>query len=107
VRIGIIGGIERQEHLFHRVANHQGHDLAFHSGHLAGRGSATLTQLVSSVALLLIVTDVNSHGAVSLARRLAREAGVPVELHRRLSASRFARMLPGLTTAPSATTRSA
>jgi len=42
---------------------------------------------------VVIVTDVNSHGAVALARRAARRCGRRVELHRRFRPSRLATLL--------------
>jgi hypothetical protein len=96
VRIGLVGGVERNETDYREIAERAGHTLAFHSGHIGGRGSTTLAGLVRSVDLLIVVTDVNSHGAVQLARREARKAGVPVVLYRRCSPARLAAVVAGL-----------
>ena len=93
MRIGIVGGVERSESAYRELAEDAGHELIFHSGHLAGRGSDSLSELVRGADLLIVVTDVNSHGAVQLARRTARKFGVALVLQRRCSPSRFASLL--------------
>ena len=67
MRIGIIGGVERSESAYRQVAELAGHTLAYHSGHMQGRGTLALSTLIKSVGLLIVITDVNSHGAVTLA----------------------------------------
>jgi hypothetical protein len=96
MQIGIVGGVERSEAEYRAVAQRAGHGLSFHSGHVGGRGSDALAALARSVDLLIVVTDVNSHGAVQLARREARARGLPVLLHRRYSPARLAAILIGL-----------
>jgi hypothetical protein len=91
----MVGGVERTENAFRDIAEAAGHELVFHSGHVAGRGSTVLLELARRVDFLIVLTDVNSHGAVHLARRSARKHGVPVALHRRLSPARFAALLAG------------
>ena len=90
MRIGIVGGLERSEPAYREVAERHGHEVTFHSGHVGGRGCASLVGMVSTVDLVIVITDVNSHGAVSLARRAARRHARPVELHRRFSPQRLA-----------------
>jgi hypothetical protein len=93
MRIGIIGGVERSESAYRQVAELAGHTLAYHSGHMQGRGTLALSTLIRSVGLLIVVTDVNSHGAVTLARREARRMGIPVLAHRRFSPARLAALV--------------
>jgi len=101
MRVGLVGGVERSETAYRELAERAGHSLVFHSGHIGGRGSTLLAGVARSVDLLIVVTDVNSHGAVQLARREARKHGVPVLLHRRVSPARLQAILTGLdTTAP-------
>jgi hypothetical protein len=95
-RIGIVGGVERTENAYREIAERAGHQLFFHGGHVAGRGSASLIELARRVDFLIVVTDVNSHGAVQLVRRAARKSGVRVALHRRCSPARFATILAEL-----------
>lgn len=100
MHIGIVGGVERNERDYHDVAARFGHELTFHSGHVGGRGSHTLVDLVVAVDLLIVVTDVNSHGAVLLARKTARRCGRALELYRRFSPSRLAARVAALLEGP-------
>ena len=96
MRIGIVGGVQRSEGAYRRRAEGLGHELRFHSGDVGGRGSARLDALIRGVELVIVLTDVNSHGAVRLARGAARARGVPVALHRRCSPQRFASIVAQL-----------
>jgi hypothetical protein len=96
MRIAVVGGVERIEHVLRDIAARAGHTLAYHSGHMGGSGAHALGELVTRAELVIVTTDVNSHGAVQLARRLARKAGVPVILLRRCSPARFAAIVAGL-----------
>jgi len=100
LHFGIVGGVERNESAYRDIAERAGHALSFHGGHVGGRGAATLAELVHRVDLIIVVTDVNSHGAVQLARRLARKAGIPMVLVRRCSPSRFAAVVAGYDEVP-------
>jgi hypothetical protein len=92
--------VERTEPLYREIAEMAGHTFSFHSGSMAGRRSVTLANLVRGVDLVVIVTDVNSHGAAQCSRRLARRHGVPAMLLRRCSPSRFAEIASTLSAAP-------
>ena len=96
MRIAMIGGVERNETDYARIAERAGHSLEFHGGWIGGRGAETLAALIARAELVIIVTDVNSHGAVILARRLASERGRPIQLLRRMGTSRFRALLAGL-----------
>ncbi len=97
MRIAMIGGVERNETDYARIAERAGHSLEFHGGWIGGRGADTLAALIARAELVIIVTDVNSHGAVILARRLAAERGRPIQLLRRMGTSRFRSLLEALT----------
>jgi hypothetical protein len=75
MRIGWIGGRERNEGQLDRIAARSGHSLEFHSGHVGGRGADTIRALVERSDFLVIVTDVNSHVAVLLAKKMAHQLG--------------------------------
>jgi hypothetical protein len=98
MRIGVIGGVERYESQYHRLAAKENHDLEFHGGHLAGRGVNELEALIVRADLVVIVTDVNSHGAVQLARRMVRRHGRRSLLLRRCGLSKFNELLDTLRT---------
>jgi hypothetical protein len=93
MRIGWIGGRERNETQLERIAEARGHTLEFHSGHVAGRGADGIRTLVERTEFLVIVTDVNSHGAVLLAKKVAQQLGRPSLVIRRCGSSRFQALL--------------
>ena len=93
MRIGWIGGRERNETQLDRIASRGGHTLEFHSGHVGGRGSETIRALVERSDFLVIVTDVNSHGAVLLAKKMAQHFGRASLVIRRCGTSRFQALL--------------
>ena len=66
------------------------------AGTWPGGAASNLAELVRRVELLIILTDVNSHGAVQFARRLARQQRVPLLLLRRCGPARFAEILRNL-----------
>jgi len=94
--IGIVGGLDRAEPAYRSLAARAGHTAEFHRGDVGGRGAATLGALLRRVELVIVVTDVNSHGSVQLSRRVAKALGVRVLLLRRLSPSRFGVLLQAL-----------
>ena len=99
MRIGWVGGVERNENDLVRMARAAGHHLTFHSGHMAGRGGTDLDNLVERSDLVIVLTDVNSHGAVIMARRLIREHKKASMIVRRLGAARFQALLLALDSA--------
>lgn len=66
---------------------------------MAGTGHGSLESLVVRSDLVVIITDVNSHAAVWLARDLSRAHGKPIKLVRRLGISRLREMIAALPTA--------
>lgn len=93
MKVGIVGGVDRAEALYVRLARKAGHEIEFHDGSLRGRGSSALEGLVDRCDLVVVVTEVNSHGAVLLTRRLMREAGRSPILLRRFGVSRLMRVM--------------
>ena len=94
--IGIVGGLERSEQDFHRLAKRLGCTIEFHSGHMGGRGAATLDRTIERAELVVIVTDLNSHGAVQQARRRVRELQRPSLLVRRFGIAQLSALLADL-----------
>jgi hypothetical protein len=77
MRIGIVGGAEKalSRVRYEELARSRGCAVEFHDGHTDGRGSETLRSLVGRCDVVVIVTRVNSHNAVRLARQLIRQHG--------------------------------
>jgi hypothetical protein len=90
MRIGIVGGLDRKARELEGIAHAWGHQLELHSGVIAGAASADgLRALVARADLIIVVTEVNSHNGVRLARRQAQLAHRPLRLLRRMGASQF------------------
>jgi hypothetical protein len=96
MRIGWVGGVERYEVQLERLAAAAGHEFEYHGGDVRGRGAHALEGLVERCQLLVIVTETNSHGAVLLARKLARQRGRGTLLLRKSGIARFARLLEAI-----------
>ena len=77
MRIAVIGGRYKNEAQLARIAESRGYELEFEEGHTAGRGMEGIRKAVSRSALVVIVTDVNSHGAVHTAKKAARQLDRP------------------------------
>jgi hypothetical protein len=109
MRIGIIGGLDRNAHELAAVAEPGGHRVETHTGVVTGSASsASLRALVAQADLVFVLTDVNSHNAVHIARRTARLHGIPLRIVRRLSATHLAAYLDGgAAAAPEARMRAA
>jgi len=96
MRIGWIGGRERNETTLERIAAQSGHVLEFHSGHVGGRGADGIRTLVERSDFVVIVTDVNSHGAVLLAKKMVQQVGRGSLVIRRCGSSRFQALLEAI-----------
>jgi phosphoglycerate dehydrogenase-like enzyme len=96
VRIGIVGGVERQWSELARLAQAAGHRLGFHSGRMSGRGVDDLRVLISRSDVVVIVTDQNSHGAARAAKRMARKLRRGSVLLSRCGSARFQALLEAL-----------
>jgi hypothetical protein len=98
MRIGWVGGLTRSETQLERLAANAGHRLEFHSGHVGGRGAGDLRSLIERVDFVVIVTDINSHGAVIQAKRLAQRLGRGTLVIRSAGVTRFQALLDALAT---------
>ncbi|MEZ4453114.1 MAG: DUF2325 domain-containing protein [Nannocystaceae bacterium] len=89
MRIGIVGGLDHSELSHDRLARAHGCEVKHHTGMMRGTASAALEGLVGRADLVVIITDVNSHNAVRLARKILRATPRPHELVRRLGLARL------------------
>lgn len=90
MRIGIVGGLDRRARELEGIALARGHELELHTGVIAGSASAAgLRAMVARADLVIVVTDVNSHNGVRLARQQARLSRRPLRLLRRMGISQF------------------
>lgn len=93
MRVVVVGGVERTENRLQETAEELGHELEFHGGHMDGRRADGLRSAVERADFVIVVTDVNSHGAVQVARREARRLNRGVIVLRRCSPSKLRELL--------------
>ena len=96
MRIGWIGGLTRNESQVSRMAEWAGHSLEFHSGDMSGSGADQLRRLVERVDFVVLVTEINSHGAVILTKKLCHRLGRGSLVMRSCGTSRFQALLDAL-----------
>lgn len=94
--VAVIGGPDRMTRGFAELAESHGHRLAHHDGSLAGQGRRALRNLVARAHLVVIVTGVNSHAAVLVARDEVRRQGVPSLICRRFGLANLSRLLEAI-----------
>jgi hypothetical protein len=94
MRIAVVGGLDRAARELEQRARAGGHELELHTGAVGGSAAAaSLRSLVMRADLVVILTDVNSHNGVQMARRQARLGNRPLRMMRRLSVSQLAAFL--------------
>jgi len=96
MHIGLVGGLDRSEAQYRQLAERAGHSIEWHTGDLAGRGAGTLEALIERADLVIVVTAVNSHGAVWRARKLVKLRHKRLLLLARCGVSRFGLLLAEL-----------
>jgi hypothetical protein len=98
MRIGIVGGLDRSARELEARARAGGHELEVHTGVVNGSAAAaSLRSMVTRADLVVILTDINSHNGVRIARRQARLRNRPFKMMRRLSVSQLEAFLPSAT----------
>jgi len=96
MRIAIIGGRHKNEGLWARVARESGYELEYWEGHVNGRGVDGIRSAVARADLVVIVTDVNSHGAVFVAKKAAHKLGKPLLIVKHFGGIRLKGLLDAL-----------
>jgi hypothetical protein len=96
MRIAWIGGLDRNEAALSQIATRAGHRLDFHTGAVGGRGASELRAAIERAELVIILTDVNSHGAVLLSKKIAHKLGRGTLVLRRCGATRFQQLLDAI-----------
>jgi hypothetical protein len=96
LRIAVVGGPDRLIDPWAALAREHGHRFEHHNGHIAGRGMETLDAVIRRADLVIIVTGVNSHGAVIAARSAVRRHGVASLICKSFGPTRLARLLEAI-----------
>ena len=98
MRIGIVGGLDRNQPQLLELAHRAGHEVEFHTGITGGRGIVTLGSLVRRSDLIVMVMEVNSHAGVQVTRKLCNQQGTPSMVLRTCTQSRFSQLLDAIAT---------
>jgi len=91
-----VGGLDRAYRHLESFAARLGHTLEVHDGKTHGRGVEELARRVARADVVVIVVEVNSHGAALLAKSLARREGTPAVTVRKGSVSVLQRVIAWL-----------
>jgi len=73
MRIGIIGGTGKNQARYEQVARSNASQVEFHDGYMTSTAAQALEGLVARSDVVVVITQINSHGAVQLARKLTRQ----------------------------------
>jgi hypothetical protein len=96
MRIAVVGGLDRHVASLAKQAAGAGHVAEFHHGRVGGRSAQDLEAIVERSDVVVIVIGVNSHGAVSIAKKAARRSGCAAVIARTCGPSRFEQILSAL-----------
>jgi hypothetical protein len=100
MRLAIVGGLERHEPEIARRARAIGHTVEFHRGRVGGRHCDELESMVQRCDVAVIVVQVNSHGAMYIAKKAAARYGRPALISRTGSPSNISAILESLSSGP-------
>jgi len=96
MKIVLVGGLIRRENELARIAHKAGHELEWHSGDVGGRGADGLKAAVERANLVVILTEINSHGSMYLAKKVAHKLGRDAVVMRKCGPARFELLLAEL-----------
>src|ERR1019366_572130 len=96
MHIVVVGGLERHESEIERRACERGHTIEFHRRPRGVRGADELESMIQRCDLAIIVTRVNSHGAMYIAKKAALRNSRPTLALRTCSPSSFSSLFDSL-----------
>lgn len=96
MHIVVVGGREKNEVELSRIATSHGHTIELLDGDVAGRGIEGIRNAVFRSSIVIIVTEINSHGGVNAAKREAQRFEKPTMVVSRLSGARLRGLLHAL-----------
>jgi hypothetical protein len=102
LRVAFVGGVECVDRQLIALGDELGIDVEVHHGHMKGQSKQRLVSLIARTNILVLVTGVNSHGAVSIAKREAARSGAEVRILKFCGSSRARALLSELAQARAA-----
>jgi hypothetical protein len=89
MHVAVVGGVQSHETEIARRAEGLGHTVEFHRGRVGGRNAEGLAAMVARAELVIIVTRVNSHGAMYIAKKAAAQQSKRALIVRNCTPSSF------------------
>jgi hypothetical protein len=74
LRVAVVGGIGRMQPVYREVVQQLGAEPLFHDGQV-GNGSYKLKNVVCGADIVVFITSVNSHSALSIVKAVCRKKG--------------------------------
>jgi hypothetical protein len=82
-RLVVIGGLERMAWQLLEEGARAGVEVEWHNGDVRGRGRDRLDAMIQRADEAVLITDVNSHAGVHLAKQLGSRYGTPLRIVKR------------------------
>jgi hypothetical protein len=89
MRIGIVGGTDKNQPRYLQLARRSRCEVEFHDGYMSGTAGSALESLVHRCDVIVVVTRVNSHTAVRLARSHSQKLDRKLLIVRRFGLRQF------------------
>lgn len=96
MKIALVGGLVRREAQLAKLAAEAGHEIEWHTGDVSGRGADGLKAVIERSDVVLILTEINCHGSMYLAKRVARQLGRHAMVLRKCGPAKFQSVLAHL-----------
>jgi hypothetical protein len=101
MKIALVGGLIRREGELAKIAERAGHQIEWHCGDVGGRGAEGLRSVIERADVVVILTEINSHGSMYLAKKFARQAGRESLVLRKCGPAKFESLIAMLESGPS------
>jgi hypothetical protein len=80
LRVAFVGGVACVDRQLMALGDELGIDVEVHQGHMKAQSRQRLAALIARANVVVLVTGVNSHGAVCVAKREAERSGTEVRI---------------------------
>jgi hypothetical protein len=93
MKIALVGGLVRREAELAKLAAEAGHEIEWHTGAVGGRGADGLRAVIERAHVVMILTEINCHGSMYLAKKVARQLGKKAIVLRKCGPAKFHELL--------------
>ncbi len=102
LRVAFVGGVQCVDRQLVALGDELGVEVEVHQGRMNSQSKQRLVALIARANVMVLVTGVNSHGAVSIATREAERSGTEVRILKFCGSSRARSLLSELVQAGAA-----